>query len=658
MRIRKIPSEEFVKFVIEEGLKKVPELVDKYPVETMYKRLNRNIQKVVESREKDLIYSAYYSRDDDAVCIVNSEDKFDLEALKENKGNYHSAIHESIHALISKLYLKNNKPKSIPRKILNYAKNNTFYLGIFLRSIDKKKDFPIKAYGIMRENRRGVRKRNIKGFFEGDSKYKYKGSLISRFFRLKNSFSYRSDCMAIGLEEGFVEWLTNKISDNGVTYKNEFEIIKQIENVLGPRKTIDIADGNLYEIRKMLEMDKNSFYTLIYKMDEALRATYRRDIFEKQLEILKRNNEESEQLDFIEKVKKKIDLAKTDLLFYSPKKLDKVQKARAYYKEVIHENLSSAEEILIDSFLLPNAYKFLNKDELEFDDIRKVVKMFELIREFSINSEVSQSRFLKTNSYKNFRKVFKEVGNRFFVQFKDKLEEFTPEQLECAYDWYDHFEESDVQGEFYQKLEECKSKYFYKNIFPEVQEKFKKGKKLSFEEIDEYVNSKGVLLKEDVFWKFLLGKDLTEEEIWQLSNEKALYIEYGYKFNKENLVKNPYSDEYDIVVNNRYLGKIKKIYAEMFLQDKNYFSEDRFFLDSNLNIDGLISYDEYLQFLQESRDNSAFETERMLYSQEHSSTNDKQKLSFKNLLSKILRKKEIDICDIEDVSLKINEEEK
>ena len=114
MSVRKIPSEEFIAFVIENGLKNFPELVEKYPIEEMYRRLNRNIKEVLESRDENVIYSACYSKDNDAVCIVNHDKKFDIESLKEDEDKLHNSIHESIHALMSKRFRNRKRNRLTP----------------------------------------------------------------------------------------------------------------------------------------------------------------------------------------------------------------------------------------------------------------------------------------------------------------------------------------------------------------------------------------------------------------------------------------------------------------------------------------------------------------------------------------------------------------
>ena len=443
MRVRKIPSEEFIEFVIENGLKNFPELVEKYPVEEMYKRLKRNIKEVLESRDENVIYSACYSKDNDTVCIVNHDKKFDIESLKEDEDKLHNSIHESIHALMSKRFRKKEKGKF--RKIKNFIKAKSFYGGFFIRKIDN--DRPIREYGIAKLHKTSALERNIEGFFRGEKKFKYKGSLLSRFFYWKKSMFYLSGEKGLGLEEGVTEWITQKALVKGSTYKNMVEILNQIEAVIGTRNVLEFTNGNFKEIREMLEMDKESFYELIYRMDESVRAEYRRDNFEKKLEILKSQKEsksdaeqnEQEPESILDKLKQKMDLIQEDLVEYDSEERSKVDKARNYYKQVISQNLMRAEEILIDEFLVQKIYDILNKKIMKLEDVKLSVKIFEKIREFALNSEVSQSKFFKSKCYKNFETFFQEVGQRYITEYKEKIEGFSSEELEEAYELYDYF---------------------------------------------------------------------------------------------------------------------------------------------------------------------------------------------------------------------------
>lgn len=682
MAIRKIPPRDFVEFVIENGFKDLPELVDKYPVEIIRERLNRNIENVFESRDDSVIYSAYYCKDNDSVCIVNTEKRFNLDLLKQEEDKYHSAIHESIHALISKRYIKKTKKAKhiILDKIKGYLKAKTFYCGMFLRKIDEKHNLPIRAYGIAKTDKCAPIRRNIAGFFEGDRKFKYKGSLISKFFYMKKSLFYLSNQKAIGLEEGFTEWLTRKIVPYGNSYKNVVCIINQMEAILGTRKTMDIADGKLSKIRKMINMDSSHFYDMLYRMDEIVRAEYRRDTFEKKLEFLeksKKEKNEEQPKSIVDLVKQKLDIIGEDLQHFDSDKKSNVEITRKYYKSIIQENLMRTEEILIDQFLIRNLYEALNKQNIELVDVKQSVKIFEQIRMFALNSDVSQSKFLKSNCYKRFQKVFQEIGKRFLVEYKDKLKDFSSEELEYAYEIYDYFESRDKNLEFFEKLEECKNKNFYENIMPEIESKFKKGAPISFQDISSFINNKGVLLNNKAFWEYILGRKLKEEEVYNLNIEKDLYINFGVKFNKENLVKDPYSEKYDIVVEDRYIGKIRKEYADIFFKDGANFSDDRFFYDGSLNIEGLLTYKEYLLFQKEKQvicagnedladlvdhgEISLGEAEQIqngTYTKFPKEKEEKPKTSFKNIIEKILRKKSINVLDVEDYSLKKDDRER
>ena len=162
MKNRDISPEVFIEFIIENAFKKVPELVEMIPVDEMYERLRKNIKNVYETREDDVNYSALYYPGSKQIYIVNRKKKFDKTLLKRFKMEF---THEAIHALFTK-----------GTKV----------------GLDKK-DEELSV------------KKNIKGFFNGDRKFKYRGNLIQRCLFLIKAFRYLNKRSGIGLNEGFTE---------------------------------------------------------------------------------------------------------------------------------------------------------------------------------------------------------------------------------------------------------------------------------------------------------------------------------------------------------------------------------------------------------------------------------------------------------------------
>ena len=69
------------------------------------------------------------------------------------------------------------------------------------------------------------------------------------------------------LNEGITEWAISKMISGNESYKIEVNVVKQIENIIGAKKIIEIVNTKPEEMYKPLNMSKSEFENFCNKID-------------------------------------------------------------------------------------------------------------------------------------------------------------------------------------------------------------------------------------------------------------------------------------------------------------------------------------------------------------------------------------------------------
>ena len=74
-------------------------------------------------------------------------------------------------------------------------------------------------------------------------------------------------CFGTALNEGITEWAISKMISGNESYKIEVNLVKQIENIIGAKKIIEIVNTKPEEMYKPLNMSKSEFENFCNKID-------------------------------------------------------------------------------------------------------------------------------------------------------------------------------------------------------------------------------------------------------------------------------------------------------------------------------------------------------------------------------------------------------
>ena len=591
MKNRTIPPEQFIEFVIENGLKNIPELVDMIPVEKMYEILKRNILNVYECNDKYITFFGFYSMFDKSIYIVNREEVFDKTTMEREKG---TCVHESIHALFTKNIINDEHRKKI--KGIQKIKSNRLYNKQLFRSIRKLANRNTLQTGSEKWNGTLFSSyRNIKGVLSGDAKYKYKGSLISKFFQIRSSFNNGVSAKGLGLNEGFTEWLAGKACGKTDGYKNEVLIIDQIEAALGVRKTLEIGNGNYEDILKMLGMSKTDFEEFIYRLDEDTRAGYRESGFNKMLEETGKTLTEKEKIRlFIDKISWGYN--------NKPKREEEI---RDYFDSIKNENLSKAEEILLDKCIEPKIQSLIDKNDLSMSDIKRYIDIYKSVENFLLCSDIKDELFAEENVvYNTFKKICAKFENKLFNQYQDKLKELSLEELGIINNLYieSQMYETEIKTKdaFIENVNSQKVEIFEKLIFPEFKKRVDINSNIDVKQVLDFYNLYRIFIDETKLKEYILKAKGTEEDIKKI--ERLFGLENDIRFLNE--------------------------------------------MDIEYDFDEFIPISEYESIEDELYENDEIDSVPKIDIEENM---DMSRISFKNVIGRILKKKSIDSNEIIDI---------
>lgn len=111
---------------------------------------------------------------------------------------------------------------------------------------------------------------NIKGFAKfTKARYKSSKSILKHIRDLTKVQDDWEDnkCFGTALNEGITEWAISKMISGNESYKIEVNLVKQIENIIGAKKIIEIVNTKPEEMYKPLNMSKSEFENFCNKID-------------------------------------------------------------------------------------------------------------------------------------------------------------------------------------------------------------------------------------------------------------------------------------------------------------------------------------------------------------------------------------------------------
>lgn len=225
---------------------------------------------------------------------------------------------------------------------------------------------------------------NIKGFVKfTKARYKSSKSILKHIRDLTKVQDDWEDnkCFGTALNEGITEWVRLKTVSGNESYEMEVNVVKQIENIIGAKKIIEIVNTKPEEMHKALNMSKSEFRSLCNKMD---------------------------YLEFINSLKEKIE---DNLLELNDgnKKLEKFNKEEGkYINKEIKNTAFCIQTQLITKLIIP--YFENNSDGSGI--FEKVLNCKNLIKDYFgwlyIDREVF-SEFTKTSEYKKLSNMLDKI---------------------------------------------------------------------------------------------------------------------------------------------------------------------------------------------------------------------------------------------------------
>lgn len=111
---------------------------------------------------------------------------------------------------------------------------------------------------------------NIKGLAKfTKARYKSSKSILKHIRDLTKVQDDWEDnkCFGTALNEGITEWAISKMISGNESYKIEVNVVKQIENIIGAKKIIEIVNTKPEEMYKPLNMSKSEFENFCNKID-------------------------------------------------------------------------------------------------------------------------------------------------------------------------------------------------------------------------------------------------------------------------------------------------------------------------------------------------------------------------------------------------------
>lgn len=249
---------------------------------------------------------------------------------------------------------------------------------------------------------------NIKGLAKfTKARYKSSKSVLEHIIdltKVKDDFE-DNKYFGTALNEGITEWVRLKTVSGNESYEMEVNVVKQIENIIGAKKIIEIVNTKPEEMHKALNMSKSEFRSLCNKMD---------------------------YLEFINSLKEKIE---DNLLELNDgnKKLEKFNKEEGkYINKEIKNTAFCIQTQLIVKLIIPYFEK--NSDGSEI--FEKVLKCKNLIKDYFgwLHIDIKAfSEFTETNEYKKLSNMLDKIIIQCIKQNQPNIEKLEKKKI---FDFY------------------------------------------------------------------------------------------------------------------------------------------------------------------------------------------------------------------------------
>ena len=225
---------------------------------------------------------------------------------------------------------------------------------------------------------------NIKGFVKfTKARYKSSKSILEQMRNLKKMQDDWEDnkCFGTALNEGITEWIRLKTVPGNESYDIEINIVKQIENIIGARKIIEIINTKPEEMHKALNMSKSEFEIFCNKID---------------------------YLEFINSLKEEIEYNLLELN-EGRKKLERFNKEEGkYINKEIKNTASYIQKQLIVKLIIPYFEKNYDGNET----FEKLLNCKNLIQDYFkfVHTDINVfHEFVETSEYKKLNNMFEKL---------------------------------------------------------------------------------------------------------------------------------------------------------------------------------------------------------------------------------------------------------
>ena len=416
---------------IPEKLNSNPIFVKIFGKDFAERKIRENIS-IVYTNEYNESYSGYYTSENNSITLCFGEEGgklFDIKDVQNNKFIEDIALHECIHAIL--------------------AKNER----------------ECEECGV------SVGSTGLHEFYYDDAIGKW-----SEFGR--------------GLNEGFTEWLSEKVGGINKTYLRLTNFIRLIEAAIGTEKTMELGKGNVREnLKKILNITKEEANNLIGNTDHVYTVEKKIRENERLVDLLKAYINNPEDPDIQKKYQEnieKIEWYKNSSFYKARNGQQKSDKILLSYLEegLIPEQKREVEieGIAIESFLLSRYFKkedldaVFNEEEISDENFKKVTKLvsflntnIEAIPEHERRYAESIAKWYGPMNSVEFRRRYDGFSKRYAKQMASKMwEKYNEGELSII-------EFIRTMEHLYRESEELLSifnKEFITNIDPEFRDDF------------------------------------------------------------------------------------------------------------------------------------------------------------------------------------------
>lgn len=360
-----------------------------------------------------------------------------------------------------------------------------------------------------------------------------------------------SNILCRALNEGITEWITQKTtprtSQSNYFYKMEVNIVRQIENIVGTKKLIEIVNKKPEEMNKLLNMNIKEFVNFSNQMDYAL---------------------------FID-----------DLIIGTIIKNKQFDKFKQFHQEegkYLNSELKSTtldiQNQLVKKIIIPY---FKKNEQNNSENFEKALKCIGLIKDYLEGNSFKE--FINTNEYKELKKELDKIIIQYTMHNSHNIDGWDKKRVFRTYNILSLYEEkgfNDYYDRFIDQLDRRIKEIRLKEdaiVIDTVKKKLNNSDKIDISLfITNYFNLYTSYNINTKVQELILNRKLTDKQKENLLKEIKIYVDCGKVISKKDIKKeknkNGHVEYYVIVNNEKYTNEhLKKLkFDKKFLSSKKY----------------------------------------------------------------------------------------